>query len=86
MSDARATIERVWHSDAAGMLGVLARRLGDLDRAEEALQDALAEALSRWPTEGVPDNPPGHPATRPPPPPRRRCHRPPDGRTHPPLL
>jgi predicted RNA polymerase sigma factor len=38
------------------MLGVLARRLGDLDRAEEALQDAVAEALNRWPDEGVPDN------------------------------
>ena len=36
------------------MLGVLARRLGDLDRAEEALQEALAEALKHWPDEGVP--------------------------------
>ncbi len=41
------------------MLGVLARRLGDLDRAEEALQDALAEALKHWPDEGVPANPAG---------------------------
>ena len=50
---------KVWRDHAAGMLGVLARRLGDLDRAEEALQDAVAEALRRWPAEGVPDNPPG---------------------------
>jgi len=41
------------------MLGTLSRRLGDLDRAEEALQEALAEALRRWDTDGVPDNPPG---------------------------
>ena len=41
------------------MLGVLARRLGDLDLAEEALQDAFAEALRHWPAEGVPGNPPG---------------------------
>jgi RNA polymerase sigma-70 factor (ECF subfamily) len=41
------------------MLGALSRRLGDLDRAEEALQEALAEALRRWDTDGVPDNPPG---------------------------
>jgi predicted RNA polymerase sigma factor len=41
------------------MRGALARRLGDLDRAEEALQEALAEALRRWPTEGVPDQPAG---------------------------
>jgi RNA polymerase sigma-70 factor (ECF subfamily) len=41
------------------MLGVLARRLGDLNRAEEALQDAVAEALRRWPADGVPPNPAG---------------------------
>ncbi|MEV0733996.1 hypothetical protein [Polymorphospora sp. NPDC050346] len=41
------------------MLGVLTRRLGDFDRAEEALSEALAEALSRWPDEGVPDSPTG---------------------------
>jgi RNA polymerase sigma-70 factor (ECF subfamily) len=41
------------------MLGVLSRRLGDLDRAEEALQDALGQALARWPGEGVPDSPAG---------------------------
>src|SRR5947207_8943361 len=41
------------------MLGALTRRLGDLDRAEEALQEALAEALKRWADEGVPDNPAG---------------------------
>ncbi|MDG4826051.1 sigma factor [Asanoa sp. WMMD1127] len=41
------------------MRAVLARRLGDLDRAEEALQDAVSEALRRWPAEGVPDRPAG---------------------------
>ena len=41
------------------MLGVLSRRLNDLDLAEEALQDALGQALARWPDEGVPDNPAG---------------------------
>ncbi|GIH11231.1 RNA polymerase subunit sigma-24 [Rhizocola hellebori] len=39
------------------MRGALARRLGDLDRAEEALQEALAEALRKWPHSGVPDEP-----------------------------
>ncbi len=39
------------------MRGALARRLGDLDRAEEALQEALAEALRKWPSSGVPDEP-----------------------------
>jgi predicted RNA polymerase sigma factor len=56
MIDVRAALDEAWRSEAAGMLGVLARRLGDLDRAEEALQDAVAEALRRWPEEGIPDN------------------------------
>ncbi|GAA1888322.1 RNA polymerase sigma factor [Asanoa iriomotensis] len=59
MVDATGAVEAVWRSDAAGMRAVLARRLGDLDRAEEALQDAVGEALRRWPTEGVPDRPAG---------------------------
>jgi predicted RNA polymerase sigma factor len=57
--DAQAAVDRVWRADAAGMLGVLARRLGDLGRAEDALQDAVAEALRRWPVDGVPDSPAG---------------------------
>jgi RNA polymerase sigma-70 factor (ECF subfamily) len=36
---------------------VLARALGDLDRAEEAVQDAFLVALERWPAGGVPANP-----------------------------
>jgi RNA polymerase sigma-70 factor, ECF subfamily len=52
-------VEKVWRADAATMLGALSRRLGDLDRAEEALQEAVTEALQRWPDEGVPDNPAG---------------------------
>ncbi|WP_309238449.1 RNA polymerase sigma factor [Actinoplanes aureus] len=59
MDDVAALVDRIWRSDAAGMLGALSRRLGDFDRAEEALSDALAEALKRWPGEGVPDSPAG---------------------------
>ncbi len=36
---------------------MLARILGDLDRAEEAVQDAFLVALERWPERGIPDNP-----------------------------
>jgi predicted RNA polymerase sigma factor len=57
--DIAAEIDEVWRRDAAGMLGVLTRRLGDLGRAEDALQEALAEALRRWAVEGVPANPAG---------------------------
>jgi predicted RNA polymerase sigma factor len=59
VTDVREILDGVWRADAPGMLGVLTRRLDDLDRAEEALQDAIAEALRVWPGDGVPDNPPG---------------------------
>jgi len=38
-------------------VAVLARALGDLDRAEEAVQDAFALAVERWERDGVPTNP-----------------------------
>ncbi len=38
-------------------VAILSRRLGDIDRAEDALQDALAAAAERWPREGLPANP-----------------------------
>jgi predicted RNA polymerase sigma factor len=59
VDDVAELLDRVWRTDAAGMLGALSRRLGDFDRAEEALSDALAEALERWPGEGVPVGPTG---------------------------
>ena len=59
VDDVAELVDRVWRADAAGMLGALSRRLGDFDRAEEALSDALTEALKRWPGEGVPDSPAG---------------------------
>jgi len=36
---------------------VLARALGDLDLAEEAVQDAFATAVERWPRDGTPASP-----------------------------
>ncbi len=59
VDDVRDVLAEAWRTGAASMLGVLTRRLGDLDRAEEALQDAAAEALRRWGDEGVPDSPTG---------------------------
>ena len=38
-------------------MGALTRALGDFDVAEEAVQDALVEAVARWPVEGVPERP-----------------------------
>jgi RNA polymerase sigma-70 factor (ECF subfamily) len=38
-------------------VATLIRILGDFDLAEEAVQEAFAVALERWPSDGVPDNP-----------------------------
>ncbi|MEW2354338.1 DUF6596 domain-containing protein [Spirillospora sp. NPDC029432] len=44
---------------APRVLGVLVRRYGDFDTAEDAVQEALLAAAQQWPDEGVPDNPHG---------------------------
>ncbi len=41
------------------VLGAVARRYGDLDDAEDAVQEALLAAATQWPAEGLPDNPTG---------------------------
>jgi RNA polymerase sigma-70 factor, ECF subfamily len=38
-------------------VATLIRILGDFDQAEEAVQEAFAVALKRWPVDGIPDNP-----------------------------
>jgi RNA polymerase sigma-70 factor (ECF subfamily) len=40
-------------------VAVLIRQFGDIDVAEEAVQDAFAVAVQRWPTDGVPPSPAG---------------------------
>ncbi len=40
-------------------VAVLVRRFGDIDIAEEAVQDAFAEAVRRWPSAGLPPSPAG---------------------------
>ena len=44
---------------APQVLGVVARRFGDFDAAEDAVQEALLSAALHWPAEGTPDNPRG---------------------------
>ena len=55
--DVRERIEEVYRSDSRRVLATLIRLLGDFDLAEEALQDAFAAAVERWPVEGVPATP-----------------------------
>ena len=40
-------------------MAVLVRRFGDIDLAEEAIQDAFAVALEKWPAAGLPPSPAG---------------------------
>ncbi len=42
--------------DAPKVLSILAARFGDLDLADDAVQDALVDAARAWPRDGVPDN------------------------------
>ncbi len=50
-------VERIYRSDSRRVLATLIRLLGDFDLAEEALHDAVAAALEKWPAEGIPTNP-----------------------------
>ena len=50
-------LERVWRDERAKVVATLARRLGDLQLAEDAVQEAFATAALRWPADGVPDRP-----------------------------
>jgi RNA polymerase sigma-70 factor, ECF subfamily len=52
-----ATVEELFRVESRRVLATLIRLLGDFDLAEEALQDAFAAAVERWPVEGVPSNP-----------------------------
>ncbi len=55
--DAHARIEAVYRAESRRVLATLIRLLGDFDRAEEALADALVAALEQWPRDGIPANP-----------------------------
>jgi RNA polymerase sigma factor (sigma-70 family) len=52
-------IEDLLRTLAPQVLGVLARRSGDFDAAEDATQEALIAAALHWPAGGVPGNPRG---------------------------
>jgi RNA polymerase sigma-70 factor (ECF subfamily) len=52
-----ATVEQLYRTDSRRVLATLIRLLGDFDLAEEAVQEAFAAAVERWPAEGVPRNP-----------------------------
>jgi RNA polymerase sigma-70 factor (ECF subfamily) len=53
----RHAIEDVFRGEYGRCVATLIRFLGDIDLAEEAVQDAFTEALLRWPEAGLPPNP-----------------------------
>ena len=52
-------IERVFREEYGRAVAVLVRRFGDIDVAEEAVQDAFAIAVQRWTSSGLPPSPVG---------------------------
>ncbi|MET0827910.1 MAG: sigma-70 family RNA polymerase sigma factor [Microbacterium sp.] len=56
-ASAHRTVEAVWRGESARIVAALTRHTGDFGWAEDLAQDALLEALARWPESGIPDNP-----------------------------
>jgi RNA polymerase sigma-70 factor (ECF subfamily) len=53
------TIEAVFRQEYGRCVATLIRFLGDIDAAEEAVQDAFTVAVQRWPSTGLPASPAG---------------------------
>jgi RNA polymerase sigma factor (sigma-70 family) len=52
-------VARLVRDEGTRVLATLVRVTGSVDRAEDAVQDAVVRALETWPRDGVPDNPRG---------------------------
>lgn len=52
-----AYIDQLYREESRRIFATLVRLLKDFDLAEEALQDAFTQAISLWPTDGLPANP-----------------------------
>jgi RNA polymerase sigma-70 factor, ECF subfamily len=55
--DASAAVAEAFRQEWGRVVATLIRTTGDWDLAEECAQDAFAQALARWPRDGVPRNP-----------------------------
>jgi RNA polymerase sigma-70 factor (ECF subfamily) len=54
-----ATVGRIFREESGRSLAALIRLFGQIDLAEDAVQDAFAIALRAWPRDGLPPNPGG---------------------------
>jgi RNA polymerase sigma-70 factor, ECF subfamily len=57
LSDPAAAAARLFRAEWGRAVAYLARVLGDVDRAEDAVQEAYLAALRTWPRDGVPERP-----------------------------
>ena len=55
----QAEIGRIFREESGRSVATLIRIFGDIDAAEDAVQEAFAVALHTWPGDGVPPNPGG---------------------------
>jgi predicted RNA polymerase sigma factor len=54
--DLQQTVDAVWRMEAARIVATLTRAVGDVGLAEDLAQEALVDALTQWPSSGVPRN------------------------------
>ncbi len=54
-----AAIDRTFREESGKAIATLIRHFGDIDLAEEAVQDAFLVATEKWPETGLPPNPGG---------------------------
>jgi RNA polymerase sigma factor (sigma-70 family) len=54
--DLQETVDAVWRMEAAKIVATLTRAVGDVGNAEDLAQEALVDALTHWPSSGVPRN------------------------------
>jgi RNA polymerase sigma-70 factor, ECF subfamily len=55
----QAEVGRIFREESGRSVATLIRVVGDIDLAEDAVQEAFAVALHKWPDEGLPPNPGG---------------------------
>jgi RNA polymerase sigma-70 factor (ECF subfamily) len=59
MTAALADLERIFRDESGRCIAILVRVFGDIDIAEDAVQEAFVVAAQKWPVDGIPPNPGG---------------------------
>ena len=57
VNDIPARVDAIWRIESARIVATLAKATDDVGLAEDLAQEALIQALTHWPEDGVPDNP-----------------------------